>query len=190
MATKARLRDHYQTQVVPALMKDFSYTNIMAVPRIEKVSINIGMGEATGNQKLIDSAVQELATIAGQKPVVTKAKKSIAAFKLREGMSIGCMVTLRGDRMFEFLDRLMTVALPRVRDFRGVSPKSFDGRGNYTLGIRDQLIFPEIDYNKVDKTKGMNVTIQTTARTDAEGLALLKHLGMPFSGSRPETRHA
>jgi len=190
MATKARLRDHYQATVLPALMKDFSYGNVMAVPRVEKVSINIGMGEATGNQKLIDSAVQELATITGQKPVVTKAKKSIAAFKLREGMSIGCMVTLRGDRMFEFLDRLMTVALPRVRDFRGVSPKSFDGRGNYTLGIRDLLIFPEIDYNKVDKTKGMNITIQTTARTDAEGLALMKHMGMPFAGSRPETRKA
>jgi large subunit ribosomal protein L5 len=187
-ATKARLREHYQTNVVPALVKDFNYKNVMAVPRIEKVSINIGMGEATGNQKLIDSAVQELAAIAGQKPVVTKATKSIAAFKLREGMSIGCMVTLRGDRMYEFLDRLMTVALPRVRDFRGVNPKSFDGRGNYTMGIKDQLIFPEIDYNKVEKTKGMNITIQTTARTDAEGLALLRHLGMPFTGSRPEAR--
>src|SRR4051812_40728030 len=180
MATKARLRDHYQTQVVPALMKDFSYTNIMAVPRIEKVSINIGMGEATGNQKLIDSAVQELAAIAGQKPIVTKATKSIAAFKLREGMAIGCMVTLRGDRMYEFLDRLMTVALPRVRDFRGVNPKSFDGRGNYTMGIRDQLIFPEIDYNKVEKTKGMNITIVTTAGNDERALFLLRELGMPF----------
>jgi len=186
--TKARLREHYQKNVVPALVKDFNYKNVMAVPRIEKVSINIGMGEATGNQKLIDSGVQELAAIAGQKPVVTKATKSIAAFKLREGMSIGCMVTLRGDRMYEFLDRLMTVALPRVRDFRGVNPKSFDGRGNYTMGIKDQLIFPEIDYNKVEKTKGMNITIQTTARTDAEGLALLRHLGMPFTGSRPEAR--
>lgn len=187
-APKARLREHYVSTVVPALMKDFSYGNVMAVPRLEKVSINIGMGEATGNQKLIDVAVQELAAIAGQRPVITKAKKSIAAFKLREGMSIGCMVTLRGDRMFEFLDRLLTVALPRVRDFRGVSPKAFDGRGNYTLGIRDQLIFPEIDYNKVDKARGMNITIQTTAGSDAEGLALLKHLGMPFSGSRPEAR--
>jgi large subunit ribosomal protein L5 len=186
--TKARLREHYQQNVIPALIKDFNYENVMAVPRIEKVSINIGMGEATGNQKLIDSGVQELAAIAGQKPVVTKATKSIAAFKLREGMSIGCRVTLRGDRMYEFLDRLLTVALPRVRDFRGVNPKSFDGRGNYTLGIRDQLIFPEIDYNKVDKTKGMNITIQTTARTDAEGLALLRHFGMPFTGSRPEAR--
>jgi large subunit ribosomal protein L5 len=187
-ATKARLREHYQKNVIPALIKDFSYKNVMAVPRIEKVSINIGMGEATGNQKLIDSGVQELAAITGQKPVVTKATKSIAAFKLREGMSIGCRVTLRGDRMYEFLDRLMTVALPRVRDFRGVNPKSFDGRGNYTLGIRDQLIFPEIDYNKVEKTKGMNITIQTTARNDAEGLALLRHFGMPFTGSRPEAR--
>jgi len=186
--TIARLRDHYQKNVVPALIRDFSYKNVMAVPKVEKVSINIGMGEATGNQKLIDSAVQELAAIAGQKPIITKATKSIAAFKLREGMAIGCMVTLRGDRMYEFLDRLMTVALPRVRDFRGVNPKSFDGRGNYTMGIRDQLIFPEIDYNKVDKTKGMNITIQTTARNDAEGLALLRHLGMPFTGSRPEAR--
>ncbi|MBC7924641.1 MAG: 50S ribosomal protein L5 [Bryobacteraceae bacterium] len=188
MAANARLREHYLTVVVPALVKDFSYKNVMAVPKLEKVSINVGMGEATGNQKLIDAAVQELGTITGQRPVTTKAKKSIAAFKLREGMSIGCMVTLRGDRMYEFLDRLLTVALPRVRDFRGVNPKSFDGRGNYTLGIKDQLIFPEIDYNKVDKTKGMNITIQTTARTDAEGLALLKHLGMPFTGSRPEAR--
>src|ERR687883_142183 len=179
-ATKARLRDHYQNTVIPALIKDFSYGNVMAVPKIEKVSINIGMGEATGNQKLIDSAVQELAAIAGQKPVVTKATKSIAAFKLREGMSIGCMVTLRGDRMYEFLDRLMNVALPRVRDFRGVSTKSFDGRGNYTLGIRDQLIFPEIDYNKVEKIKGMNICITTTAKTDAEGRSLLRNMGMPF----------
>jgi large subunit ribosomal protein L5 len=186
--TKARLREHYQKNVVPALIKDFSFENVMAVPRIEKVTINIGMGEATGNQKLIDGAVQELATIAGQRPVITKAKKSIAAFKLREGMNIGCMVTLRGDRMYEFLDRLLTVALPRVRDFRGVNPKSFDGRGNYTMGIKDQLIFPEIDYNKVEKTKGMNITIQTTARTDAEGLALLKHMGMPFTGHTAEVR--
>lgn len=177
---KARLREHYGKKVIPALKKDFGYTNPMAVPKIEKVSINIGLGEATGNSKLMDGAVNELGAIAGQKPVVTKAKKSIAAFKLREGMSIGCMVTLRGDRMYEFLDRLMNVALPRVRDFRGVSPKSFDGRGNYTLGLKDQLIFPEIDYNKVEKTKGMNISITTTAKTDAEGLALLRHLGMPF----------
>ncbi len=152
----------------------------MAVPKVNKVAINIGLGEATQNPKLMDGTVIELGAIAGQKPVVTKAKKSIAQFKLREGMSIGAMVTLRGDRMYEFLDRLMNVALPRVRDFRGVSPKSFDGRGNYTLGVKDQLIFPEIDYNKVEKTKGMNISITTTAKTDAEGLALLRHLGMPF----------
>ena len=179
-SAKARLREHYHKQVVAALNKEFGYKNPMAVPKLEKVSINIGLGEASGNSKLMDGAVNELAAIAGQKPVVTKAKKSIAAFKLREGMSIGCMVTLRGERMYEFLDRLMNVALPRVRDFRGVSPKSFDGRGNYTLGLRDQLIFPEIDYNKVDKTKGMNISITTTAKTDAEGLALLRHMGMPF----------
>src|SRR5258706_3690123 len=176
----ARLKEHYQKKVIPALSKEFGYKNVMAVPRIEKISINIGLGEATQNAKLMDGAVNELGQIAGQKPVVTKAKKSIAAFKLREGMPIGCMVTLRGDRMYEFLDRLVSVTLPRVRDFRGASSKSFDGRGNYTLGVKDQLIFPEIDYAKVDKTKGMNVTITTTARTDAEGLALLKSMGMPF----------
>jgi large subunit ribosomal protein L5 len=176
----ARLREHYQKNVLPALTKEFGYKNVMAVPRIEKVSINIGLGEATGNAKLMDGAVNELSAIAGQKPVITKAKKSIAAFKLREGMAIGAMVTLRGDRMYEFLDRLMNVALARVRDFRGVSSKSFDGRGNYTLGVKDQLIFPEIDYSKVEKTKGMNISITTTARTDAEGLALLKQMGMPF----------
>ena len=176
----ARLKQHYQKQVIPALVKEFGYKNPNAVPKLEKVSLNIGLGEATQNAKLMDGAVQELATISGQKPVVTKAKNSIAAFKLREGMSIGCRVTLRGDRMYEFLDRLMNVALPRVRDFRGVSTKSFDGRGNYTLGIRDQLIFPEIDYNKVEKMKGMNVCITTTAKTDAEGVALLRQLGMPF----------
>jgi len=176
----ARLRAHYQKSVVPALVKEFGYKNVMAVPKIEKVSVNIGLGEATQNAKLMDGAVNELGAIAGQKPVVTKAKKSIAAFKLREGMSIGAMVTLRGDRMYEFLDRLMNVALPRVRDFRGVSSKSFDGRGNYTLGVRDQLIFPEIDYNKVEKVKGMNISITTSAKTDAEGLALLRHMGMPF----------
>jgi len=176
----ARLRRHYKERVVPALVKEFGYKNVMAVPKIDKVSVNIGLGEATQNAKLMDGAVNELAQIAGQKPVITKAKKSIAAFKLREGMSIGTMVTLRGDRMYEFLDRLMNVALPRVRDFRGVSTKSFDGRGNYTLGIKDQLIFPEIDYNKVEKVKGMNISITTTAGTDAEGLALLRHMGMPF----------
>jgi len=177
---EARLRTRYKETVLPALTKEFGYKNTMAVPRLEKVSINIGLGEATGNSKLMDGAVNELTQIAGQKPVVTKARKSIAQFKLREGMSIGCMVTLRGDRMYEFLDRLMNVALPRVRDFRGVSQKSFDGRGNYTLGIRDQLIFPEIDYNKVEKVKGMNISIITTAKTDQEGLALLRHMGMPF----------
>jgi large subunit ribosomal protein L5 len=179
-AGKARLREHYVKSVVPALTKEFNYKNPMAVPKVQKVSLNIGLGEATGNSKLMDGAVNEMAAIAGQKPVVTKARKSIAAFKLREGMAIGCMVTLRGDRMFEFLDRLMNVALPRVRDFRGVSPKSFDGRGNYTLGLKDQLIFPEIDYNKVEKTKGMNISITTSAKTDAEGLALLRQMGMPF----------
>jgi large subunit ribosomal protein L5 len=176
----ARLKERYLRSVVPALQKEFGYENVMAVPKVEKVSINIGLGEATQNGKLMDGAVNELSQIAGQRPVVTKARKSIAQFKLREGMSIGCMVTLRGDRMYEFLDRLMNVALPRVRDFRGVSTKSFDGRGNYTLGVRDQLIFPEIDYAKVEKTKGMNISITTTARTDAEALALLRHLGMPF----------
>ena len=176
----ARLRDKYLTTVVPALTKEFSYTNVMAVPKIDKITINIGMGEATQNAKLMDGAVNELGQIAGQKPVITKATKSIAQFKLREGQSIGCTVTLRGDRMYEFFDRLVNVALPRVRDFRGVSSKSFDGRGNYTLGVRDQLIFPEIDYSKVDKTKGMNICITTTARTDAEGLALLRTMGMPF----------
>ena len=178
----ARLRDHYLTNVVPALTKEFGYKNVMAVPKVEKVSVNIGLGEATGNAKLMDGAVNELGAIAGQKPVITKAKKSIAAFKLREGMAIGTMVTLRGDRMYEFLDRLLNVALPRVRDFRGVSSKSFDGRGN-TLGLKDQLIFPEIDYSKVEKTKGMNISIITTAKTDAEGVALLKGMGMPFRQS-------
>ena len=176
----ARLKQHYQKTVVPTLTKEFGYKNVMAVPRLDKISVNIGLGEATQNAKLMDGAVNELGQIAGQKPVITKAKKSIAAFKLREGMPIGCPVTLRGDRMYEFFDRLVNVALPRVRDFRGISSKSFDGRGNYTLGVKDQLIFPEIDYAKVDKTKGMNVTITTTARTDAEGLALLKSMGMPF----------
>jgi large subunit ribosomal protein L5 len=176
----ARLKELYKERVVPALMKEFGYKNVMAVPKLEKITVNIGLGEATQNPKLMDGAVNELALITGQRPVVTKARKSIAAFKLRVGMSIGCMVTLRGDRMYEFFDRLVNVALPRVRDFRGVSTKSFDGRGNYTLGIRDQLIFPEIDYNKVERLKGMNISITTTARTDAEALSLLRHLGMPF----------
>ena len=176
----ARLREHYIKKAIPALTQEFGYKNVMAVPKIDKVSINIGLGEATQNGKLMDGAVNELGAIAGQKPVICKARKSIAAFKLREGMPIGTMVTLRGDRMFEFLDRLMNVALPRVRDFRGVSMKSFDGRGNYTLGVKDQLIFPEIDYSKVEKTKGMNISITTTARTDAEAVALLRAMGMPF----------
>jgi large subunit ribosomal protein L5 len=176
----ARLKEHYKKTVMPALMKEFGYSNVMAVPKLEKISVNIGLGEATQNPKLLDGAVTELGQITGQKPVITKARKSIAAFKLREGMSIGCSVTLRGERMFEFLDRLVNVTLPRVRDFRGVSTKSFDGRGNYTLGLKDQLIFPEIDYNKVEKIKGMNICITTTAKSDAEGLALLRLLGMPF----------
>jgi large subunit ribosomal protein L5 len=176
----ARIKEFYQKKVVPALTKEFGYKNSMAVPRLVKISVNIGLGEATQNAKLMDGAVTELGQIAGQRPVVTKAKKSIAAFKLREGMSIGCMVTLRGDRMYEFFDRLVNVALPRVRDFRGVSTKSFDGRGNYTLGVKDQLIFPEIDYAKVEKTKGMNISITTTAKTDAEALTLLRSMGMPF----------
>ncbi|NDJ14165.1 MAG: 50S ribosomal protein L5 [Acidobacteriia bacterium] len=176
----SRLREHYLKNVVPALKTEFGYNNVMAIPKVDKVTINIGMGEATGNAKLMDAAVNDLGAITGQKPVITKATKSIAAFKLREGMAIGTMVTLRGDQMYEFLDRLMNVALARVRDFRGVSSKSFDGRGNYTLGLKDQLIFPEIDYSKVDKTKGMNICITTTAKTDAEGRALLKQMGMPF----------
>jgi large subunit ribosomal protein L5 len=162
------------------LMKEFDFTNPNAVPRLHKIVINMGVGEATQNAKVLDPAASELATITGQKPVITRARKSIAAFKVREGMPIGAMVTLRGHRMYEFLDRLVNVALPRVRDFRGVSTKSFDGRGNYTLGLRDQLAFPEIDYAKVDKLKGMNVTIVTTARNDNEARSLLKHMGVPF----------
>ena len=176
----ARLKTHYEKTVIPALTQEFGYKNVMGVPKVAKISINIGLGESTQNSKLMDGAVAELGQITGQKPVVTKAKKSIAAFKLREGMSICCAVTLRGDRMYEFFDRLVNVALPRVRDFRGVPTKSFDGRGNYTLGLKEQLIFPEIDYSKVEKVKGMNVTIATTAKTDAEAMALLKHMGMPF----------
>ncbi len=176
----ARLNDQYKGAVVPALVKHFKYDNVMAVPRLEKTVINMGLGEAIQNGKILDSAVDELGRIAGQHPVITRAKKSIANFKLREKMPIGAAVTLRGDRMFEFLDRLLNVALPRVRDFRGVSTRSFDGRGNYTLGLRDQLIFPEIDYAKVDKIKGMNVTIVTTAKTDDEARELLRLLGMPF----------
>ena len=176
----ARLREHYLKNVLPVLMKDFGITNVMAAPKVDKVTVNIGLGEATQNPKLIDGAVTEMGQICGQKPVITKARKSIAAFKLREGMAIGCMVTLRGDTMYEFLDRLMNVALPRVRDFRGVSSKSFDGRGNYTLGLKDQFIFPEIAYEKLEKVKGMNISITTSASSDAEALALLKLMGMPF----------
>ncbi len=175
-----RLKEQYFKNVAPALRQQFGYSSPMAIPRLAKITVNIGLGEATQNARLMDGAVQELGQITGQRPVVNKAKKSISAFKLRQGMPIGCSVTLRGERMYEFFDRLVNVALPRVRDFRGISPKSFDGRGNYTIGIRDQLIFPEIDYAKVEKMKGMNVTISTTARTDAEGLALLKAMGMPF----------
>jgi len=176
----ARLRIRFEQEVRPVLMKELDVTNPMAVPRLHKVVVNMGVGEATQNSKLIDPAANELGQITGQKPIITKAKKSIAAFKVREGMPIGAMVTLRGDRMYEFLDRLMNVALPRVRDFRGVSTKSFDGRGNYTLGLKDQLVFPEIDYSKVEKQKGMNITVVTTASNDEQARALLKHLGMPF----------
>src|SRR5579862_9087509 len=176
----ARLKQKYETEIKQALGKELNITNAMAIPKLEKIVINMGLGEATQNVKIMDPLVADLAAIAGQKPVTTKAKKSIAAFKVREGMPIGAMVTLRGDRMYEFFDRLVSVVLPRVRDFKGVSTKSFDGRGNYTLGMRDQLIFPEIDYSKVDKLKGMNVTIVTTARSDDQARALLRHLGMPF----------
>jgi large subunit ribosomal protein L5 len=177
---RPRLRTQFEKEVAVALMKELDLKNPMAVPRLNKIVVNMGVGEATQNAKLIDPAVNELGQITGQKPVITRAKKSIAAFKVREGMPIGAMVTLRGDRMYEFFDRLVSVVLPRVRDFKGVSTKSFDGRGNYTLGLHDQLIFPEIDYSKVDKLKGMNVTIVTTARSDDESRSLLKHLGMPF----------
>jgi len=175
-----RLKSRFRSEVAPALMKEFELKNPMAVPHVHKIVVNMGIGEATQNAKILDPAVNELGQISGQKPVTTRAKKSIAAFKVREGQAIGAMVTLRGDRMYEFLDRLVNVVLPRVRDFRGVSTKSFDGRGNYTLGLHDQLIFPEIDYSRVDKTKGMNVTIVTTAQTDDQARVLLKHLGMPF----------
>ena len=176
----ARLKERYQKEIAPSLAKEFGIENPMAVPRLDKIVLNMGMGEAIANAKVLDTAVTELTSIVGQKPVITKAKKSIASFKLRQGMPIGVMVTLRGERMYEFFDRLVSVALPRVRDFRGVSPKAFDGRGNYTIGIREQLIFPEIDFNKVDKLRGMNISIVTTARSDDQARALLKRLGMPF----------
>jgi len=176
----ARLKEIYHKEIVSKLRKDFNYKSIMEVPKLEKIVVNMGLGEAIQNIKILDSASAELNAITGQKPVITKAKKSIATFKLRAGMSIGCMVTLRRERMFEFLDRLMNVSLARVRDFKGVSPKAFDGKGNYTLGIKEQLIFPEINYDAVDKIKGLNITIVTSAKTDEEGRALLKYLGMPF----------
>jgi large subunit ribosomal protein L5 len=176
----SRLKMFYENEIRPQLTQEFNYRNIMEVPRLKSVVLNMGLGEAIQNIKIMDNAVEELALIAGQKPVITRAKKSIASFKLRENMPIGCMVTLRRERMFDFLDKLIHIALPRVRDFRGVSPKSFDGRGNYTLGIREHLIFPEINYDKIDKIKGMNITIVTTSRTDEEGRLLLKLLGMPF----------
>ncbi|HEY8284427.1 MAG TPA: 50S ribosomal protein L5 [Chloroflexota bacterium] len=176
----ARLKERFEEEVAPALLKEFGYTNRMQLPTVHKIVVNIGLGEAIQNAKAVDAAVNDLKIIVGQKPVVTKAKKSIAQFKLRAGMEIGAMVTLRGQRMWEFLDRLTSVALPRIRDFQGISPRSFDGRGNYTLGLREQLVFPEIDYDKVDRLRGMEITIVTTARSDEEGRRLLALLGMPF----------
>ncbi len=176
----ARIKEYYKTEVVPKLIKEYAYRNNMEVPKISKIVLNMGLGEAIQNVKILDSAVAELALITGQKPVITKARRSIATFKLRKGMSVGVMVTLRGERMYEFFDRLVNLALPRVRDFRGISPKSFDGRGNFALGLTEQLIFPEIDYDKIEKVRGMNIVIVTSARTDDEARALLKHLGMPF----------
>ncbi len=175
-----RLRKKYKDEIVPQLMKDFSFKNVMQVPKLDRIVVNMGLGEAVQNAKLIESAVEELTAITGRKPVVTRARKSIASFKLREGMPIGAMVTLRGEHMYDFLDRLVSIALPRTRDFKGISPKAFDGRGNYTLGIREQIVFPEINYDKIDRIKGMNVTFVTTAETDEQGRALLKSLGMPF----------
>jgi large subunit ribosomal protein L5 len=176
----SRLKERYTRDVAPALKKEFGYKNVMAIPKIHKVVVNMGLGEATQNAKIVDAGADEIGRVTGQKPVVTRAKKSIAQFKVRKGMPIGTMVTLRGERMWEFLDRLMSVALPRVRDFRGVSPRGFDGRGNYTLGLKDQLLFPEIDYMKVDKARGMNISVVTTAKTDEESRKLLQLLGMPF----------
>ena len=176
----ARLKDYYRNKVVPALTKEFKYKNLMQVPKLEKIVVNMGVGEAIQNIKALESAVADLSMIVGQRPVITKARKSIATFKLRQGMSIGCRVTLRGDRMYEFFDRLVNVTLPRVRDFRGISPKSFDGRGNFALGLKEQIIFPEIDYDKIDKIRGMNVVIATSAKTDEEARQLLKLMGLPF----------
>ena len=175
-----RLRNKYKDEIVPQLMKDFGFKNVMQVPKLERIVVNMGLGEAVQNAKLVESAAEELKAITGRKPVVTRAKKSIAGFKLRDGMPIGVMVTLRGEQMYDFLDRLVSLALPRTRDFKGISPKAFDGRGNYTLGIREQIVFPEINYDKIDRIKGMNVTLVTTAKTDEQGRALLKSLGMPF----------
>ena len=177
----SRLRDFYNTEIIPEMTKKFSYTNKLAVPKIEKIIINMGVGEAKENAKVLDGAVKDMATISGQKPLVTKAKKSVANFKLREGMNIGCKVTLRGDRMYEFADRLINIALPRVRDFRGVNPNAFDGRGNYALGIKEQLIFPEVEYDKVDKVRGMDIIFVTTAKTDEEARELLTQFNMPFA---------
>ncbi len=176
----ARLKDKYREEVLPQLMEEFHYRNVMEAPRITKITVNMGVGEAKTNAKLLDDAVEELTLITGQRPKITRARKSIAGFKLREGMAIGCVVTLRGDRMYEMLDRLVSIALPRIRDFRGISSQQFDGRGNFSLGIREQTIFPEIDYDSVDQTRGLNVCITTTAKTDEEGRALLSRLGMPF----------
>ena len=176
----ARLKEKYQSEIIPALKETFQYKSVMEIPKLEKIVINMGLGEAKENAKVIDGAINDLSTITGQRPVVTKAKKSVAAFKLREGMNIGCKVTLRGERMYEFLDRFISVAIPRVRDFRGLSPNSFDGRGNYAVGMKEQLIFPEIDYDKVDKIRGMDIVIVTTAKTDEEARELLKQFGMPF----------
>src|SRR5437667_12842490 len=184
----SRLKEKYQQEIVPALQKEFIYKNPMQVPGVHKVVVNIGLGEVIQNAKAMDAAVGDLAVITGQRPVITRAKRSVAAFKLREGMQIGCMVTLRGDRMYQFLDKLMNVALPRLRDFQGVSPEAFDGRGNYTLGLREQLVFPEIDYDKFDKVRGMAVSIVTTSRTDEEGRQLLKLIGFFFSSRRRHTR--
>ncbi len=179
----ARLKDYYKKEIVPRLTKDFAYKNVMQVPKITKIVVNMGLGEALSNIKILDSASEEISLITGQQPVITKARRSVANFKLREGNPIGCAVTLRREKMYEFLDRLVNVALPRVRDFRGISPKGFDGRGNYTFGIKEQIIFPEISYDKIDKIKGMNITVVTTAKTDEEARSLLRYLGMPFAGS-------
>jgi len=178
--SESRIKVQYLKDTVPAMMKEFKYKNVMQVPKLEKITVNMGLGDAVNDIKIVDAAVKDMAAITGQKPLVTRAKKSIATFKLRAGVPIGCMVTLRGAKMYEFYDRFVNFAMPRIRDFKGVSDKSFDGRGNYTVGVKEQIIFPEIEYDKIDKVRGMNVTIATTAKTDEEGKALLKHLGMPF----------